>query len=96
VSRTLAILVAGSMLLTVATASPALADHGGGGGGGGQPPPGTALQSELYGASCTSASVCTAVGDYVTSTGASKTLAERWNGTAWTLQSTPTRAAPAT
>src|SRR6185437_7708042 len=26
----------------------------------------------------------------------SSTLAERWNGTAWTLQSTPTRAAPAT
>ena len=90
VSRTLAIVVAaGSMLLTVATASPALAGHGGGSGGGGQPPPGTALQSELYGASCTSASACTAVGDYVTSTGASKTLAERWNGTAWTLQSTP-------
>ena len=86
--RTLAILVAaGSMLLAVATASPALADHGGGGGG--QPPQGTALQSELYGASCTSASACTAVGDYVTNTGASKTLAERWNGTAWTLQSTP-------
>ena len=89
-SRTLAILVAaGSMLLTAATASPALADHGGGGGGGGGQPPGTALQSELYGASCTSALACTAVGDYVTSTGASKTLAERWNGTAWTLQSTP-------
>jgi len=88
VRRTLAILVAaGSMLLAVATASPALADHGGGGGG--QPPQGTALQSELYGASCTSASACTAVGDYVTNTGASKTLAERWNGTAWTLQSTP-------
>src|SRR6476661_3698430 len=76
------------MLLAVATASPALADHGGGGGG--QPPPGTALQSELYGASCTSASACTAVGDYVTSTGASKTLAEHWNGTAWAVQSTPT------
>src|SRR6478609_3158058 len=75
------------MLLAVATASPALADHGGGGGG--QPPQGTALQSELYGASCTTASACTAVGDYVTNTGASKTLAERWNGTAWTLQSTP-------
>ena len=70
-SRTLAILVAaGSMLLAAATASPSLADHGGGGGG--QPPPGTALQSEMYGASCTSALACTAVGDYVTSTGASK------------------------
>jgi hypothetical protein len=44
----------------------------------------------LDGVSCTSASACTAVGYYYNnSTGYSLTLAERWNGKAWAVQSTP-------
>ncbi len=54
-----------------------------------RPPSGTATETEFWGVSCTSASACTAVGDAVTSAGASVTLAERWNGTAWSVQSTP-------
>jgi hypothetical protein len=51
-------------------------------------PPGAA---ELHGVACSSAGACTAVG-YVggaSTGGASATLAERWDGSAWTLQSTP-------
>ena len=44
--------------------------------------------SSLEGISCTSATVCTAVG-YSVSDGKLVTLAERWNGTDWTVQSTP-------
>jgi hypothetical protein len=43
----------------------------------------------LDGVSCTSASACTAVGWYQTSSGPEFTLAEQWNGTAWTIQTTP-------
>jgi hypothetical protein len=53
------------------------------------PAPSGATSSELYGVSCPSASACTAAGNYETSTGATVTLAESWNGTAWTVQSTP-------
>jgi hypothetical protein len=52
------------------------------------PNPSGTDSSDLYGVSCTSAWACTAVGDYETSTGIG-TLAERWNGTAWAVQSTP-------
>jgi hypothetical protein len=44
----------------------------------------------LNGVSCTSASACTAVGAMDTPQG-TLTLAERWDGTGWTLQSTPNR-----
>jgi hypothetical protein len=44
--------------------------------------------------SCASASACTAVGDYYTSV-TRTTLAERWNGTNWTIQGTPSPAAAA-
>ena len=50
-------------------------------------PPGAQF-SELNGVSCIAAS-CKAVGDYVNSSGADVTLAERWNGTRWTIQPTP-------
>jgi hypothetical protein len=43
----------------------------------------------LSGVSCTSSSACTAVGDYVNSSGSEVTLAEVWSGTSWTIQSTP-------
>ena len=45
--------------------------------------------SSLEGVSCTSATACTAVGSYRNSAGKLVTLAERWDGTAWTVQSTP-------
>jgi hypothetical protein len=41
----------------------------------------------LGGVSCTSASACTAVGNYDNNTGQTLGTALRWNGTAWTLQS---------
>ena len=43
----------------------------------------------LSGVSCTSASACTAVGYYVNSSDTPVTLAETWNGTSWSIQSTP-------
>jgi hypothetical protein len=55
-----------------------------------RPSAGTALEWEFSGVSCTSASACTAVGDFENSLGATAALVERWNGTAWTVQSTPT------
>src|SRR5262249_33438896 len=48
--------------------------------------------SLLSGVSCTSADSCTAAGQSQTSGQAfSSTLGEVWNGTAWTLRSTPNR-----
>lgn len=52
------------------------------------PSPAGASDTYLYGVSCASASVCTAVGDYASSV-AYGTLAERWNGISWQIQSTP-------
>jgi hypothetical protein len=46
-----------------------------------------AISAELTSISCTSNTACTAVGHYTTST-SSVTLAERWNGTSWVVQST--------
>jgi hypothetical protein len=44
----------------------------------------------LNSVSCTSAAACTAVGSYFDSVAkAEKTLAERWDGTSWTIQNTP-------
>ena len=43
----------------------------------------------LWAVSCASATACTAVGDYINSAGARVTLAERWNGTSWSVQATP-------
>jgi hypothetical protein len=49
-----------------------------------------ATGSYLSGVSCTAAKACTAVGDYVNSSGtADLTLAERWNGSSWAIQPTP-------
>jgi hypothetical protein len=53
------------------------------------PPPG-ALSSGLSGVSCPSTTTCTAVGGYTDTSGAGATLAERWNGGRWTIESTPT------
>lgn len=53
------------------------------------PNPSGTTESLLKGVSCTSTKACTAVGHYKNSEGALLTLAERWNGKEWTLQSTP-------
>jgi hypothetical protein len=60
-----------------------------------QPTPNPAMTqgSSLAAVSCTSAASCTAVGQYQSSNlsnfGADQTLAEVWDGTAWSLRSTP-------
>src|SRR5439155_11602795 len=53
------------------------------------PNPTGAKQSTLFGVACTSATQCIAVGNYINSAGAWFTLAESWNGSAWSIQSTP-------
>jgi hypothetical protein len=56
------------------------------------PLPSGATEGALEGVSCSSATACTAVGWYhVTSTGENQLLAERWNGSEWTVQATPTQ-----
>jgi hypothetical protein len=52
-------------------------------------PGGGAYNAVLSAVSCTSASECTAVGDYRQSSGAEATLAEAWNGTEWAIEATP-------
>lgn len=52
------------------------------------PAPAGAIGPSLGGVSCTGAHACMAVGDYTTSAG-EKTLAERWDGKAWSVVSTP-------
>lgn len=47
--------------------------------------PAGARSSSLNGVACAGASACTAVGSYVESGGVTKTLAESWNGTTWSL-----------
>lgn len=53
------------------------------------PIPSGASEGALQGVSCSSASACVAVGHYTAITGAELTLAEAWNGTAWSVQPTP-------
>jgi hypothetical protein len=53
------------------------------------PNPRGAAASALNGASCPSGSACTGVGQFVTGSGAQRTLAERWNGRDWHIQPTP-------
>jgi hypothetical protein len=51
-----------------------------------------APDSYLSDVSCPSATSCFAVGRYDDAGGVSRTLAERWNGTTWTVQPTPSLA----
>jgi hypothetical protein len=53
------------------------------------PNPAGARSSQLSGVSCSSASACTAVGNYTNSSGTQVTLAEQWNGSGWAIQTTP-------
>jgi hypothetical protein len=50
----------------------------------------TGTQPELDGVSCSSYTDCTASGGYRTTGGEEQSLAERWNGSEWTMQTTPT------
>jgi hypothetical protein len=52
------------------------------------PNPAASFASSLLGVSCTSATSCTAVGQYQALAG-NLTLVEVWNGTAWRLRSSP-------
>jgi hypothetical protein len=52
-------------------------------------PSGAYDSSWLNGVSCASATACIAVGGYVASSGTDFTLAERWNGHQWVMQSIP-------
>jgi hypothetical protein len=45
---------------------------------------------DLFSVSCASATNCLAVGYYTTSGGSDATLAERWNGTNWSIVASPT------
>jgi hypothetical protein len=56
------------------------------------PSPRGAAVSSLLGVSCTPPSACTAVGNSVNRAGSSQPLAERWNGTRWRIQPTPSPA----
>jgi len=51
-----------------------------------------ASRSVLYDVSCTSPNACTAVGNYLNSSGTGQLLAEAWNGTAWTIEAITTPA----
>jgi hypothetical protein len=55
-------------------------------------PPG-AISSTLSGVSCTAAAACTAVGEYGNSSFTGGMLAERWNGSSWAAQPTPSNPA---
>ncbi|MFI5286459.1 MAG: hypothetical protein ACHQ4F_09075 [Candidatus Dormibacteria bacterium] len=49
----------------------------------------TASGGQLTAVACPSANDCTAVGQYSDRTGNQVTLAEQWNGTAWSIETTP-------
>jgi hypothetical protein len=53
------------------------------------PNAGTSNENDLSGVSCTSSSDCVAVGSSTSSETESQTLIESWNGTAWSLASSP-------
>ncbi|HEX7278724.1 MAG TPA: fibronectin type III domain-containing protein [Solirubrobacterales bacterium] len=55
------------------------------------PNPIGATGGSLLGVSCTSGTACTAVGYYYNSSGTRLTLAESWNGSVWSIQTTPNR-----
>lgn len=53
-------------------------------------PSGPLHQSSLDGVACVNAHFCVAVGSYGTRGGRAMTLAERWNGSRWLVEPTPT------
>ena len=55
------------------------------------PTPSGSTHSGLHGVSCSSSTACTAVGYSETGVGERSALAESWNGSTWTIQSTAKR-----
>jgi len=53
------------------------------------PIPSGATSSQLSGIACPASTTCRAVGSYVDSGGMTKTLAMAWNGTAWSVATSP-------
>lgn len=53
------------------------------------PNPAGATAVALAGVSCVSAANCTAVGNYLAQAEPQRTLAEHWNGSKWSIQTTP-------
>ena len=53
------------------------------------PTTGRGTNSHLFGVSCPTATICTAVGDYASRDGTTTPLAERWNGVRWAIQRPP-------
>jgi hypothetical protein len=53
------------------------------------PKPAGSIRTVLLDVSCTSASACTGVGIYRDSGGLQTSFVQRWNGTSWSLQSSP-------
>jgi hypothetical protein len=53
------------------------------------PNPSGSTESIFVGVSCATASSCTAVGTWIKSGESFETLAEEWNGSSWSVQSTP-------
>jgi hypothetical protein len=60
------------------------------------PTPTGATSSALAGVTCPAGNACFGVGEYVNSLGVKATLAEVWNGTAWSISTTPNPARAAT
>jgi hypothetical protein len=56
------------------------------------PSPAGAQFAALNTVACPSSADCTAAGFYVNASGVVQTLAERWNGTRWRIQATPSQA----
>jgi hypothetical protein len=52
--------------------------------------PSGALDADINGVSCVGVSNCVAVGEYTPTSADDQTLIERWNGTVWTIVSSPT------
>jgi hypothetical protein len=53
------------------------------------PNPNGARSSQLHAVSCTSATACTAVGNYYDSAGTARALGEFWNGRKWSIERIP-------
>ena len=55
------------------------------------PRPAAAKSVAIYGVSCAAPNACTAVGGYPTGKSSRATVVERWDGSSWRLQSSPTQ-----
>jgi hypothetical protein len=58
------------------------------------PNPANSTDSNLHGVACTTATLCTAVGETHNNVSGNFTLVEHWDGTAWSIVDTPSPAGP--